>query len=288
MPGVLDGAIRAPRRHERVVRSAREGPVRPRSARDRHGVPALGPALGDHEIPVIADLVEVRRLGEHAARTRPQALLLRERLARRRIELDLGDALVDQSVRLLIEEEAGHRDVTGALLVPDDVGINAEHVHDDAVRPGARRILGREEDVPAPRPHHVGDDEVEEAVMMADRRRPDTSAGRHALHAGLAVADDDMSEEFEVLHAPRVADRNAREVFEGRAHEVVVLADAADARVGVESGDQGVHIGLLRRHRRHRRTGRGRARHHAADLTIGASEANTLINQSVIKGMKRE
>ncbi|MBB6334503.1 hypothetical protein HD592_001068 [Schaalia hyovaginalis] len=144
-----------------------------------------------------------------------------------------------RSVRLLIEEEAGHRDVAGALLVPGDVGIDAEHIHDDAVRPGTRRILGREEDVPAPRPHHVGDDEVEEAVMMADRRRPDASAGRHALHAGLAVADNDMGEEFEVLHVPRVVDRDAREVFEGRAHEVVVLANAADARVRVESGDQG-------------------------------------------------
>src|SRR5699024_168054 len=109
---------------------------------------------------------------------------------------------------------------------------------DHAVVPGAGRILGGEQDVPAPGAHHVGDHEVEAAVVVADRRRPHPAPGGHAGHADLALSHRDMADELEAAQIAGAEDRDPGQVLEAPGRPVVPLADAADARIGMESGDQ--------------------------------------------------
>ena len=57
-------------------------------------------------------------------------------------------------------------------------------VDGDAVAPLAGRVRCGEDNAPA-RGHRDGDDDVEDAVAVADVRRPDATAGGHLVHRGL-------------------------------------------------------------------------------------------------------
>ncbi|MNW57745.1 hypothetical protein D3C74_355700 [compost metagenome] len=148
---------------------------------------------------------------------------------------------------VLLEPEARHGDVARALVVPGDVGVDAEHVHDDPVGPRAGRVVGREEDVAPPRAHHVRHDQVEPAVVVPDRGGPGASAGRHAGRAELTVAHRDVGQELDVLEVGRPEDRDAREVLERGRRDEVLVAHAAHAGVGVEARDQGIAHGAVLR-----------------------------------------
>ena len=69
---VLHRTRGAARGQDRVAREPLEGTVRRGAARDGHRVTALGAALGDQQIPVVAAAVEVRTLGSMQAGARPQ------------------------------------------------------------------------------------------------------------------------------------------------------------------------------------------------------------------------
>ena len=76
-----DGAAGA---EHRVARVALERALDRRPAREAHAVAALGAALGDHQVPVLAAPVEVRRLGELQAGARPERARLLQRPCRPR------------------------------------------------------------------------------------------------------------------------------------------------------------------------------------------------------------
>lgn len=200
-------------------------------------MPPLGAALGDHEVPALADPVQVRRLGEHAAVAGPERPLLAEHRAGGGVDDDLFDAAVRADVGPG-EDEPGVGHVRGAVVAPGEVGVDALDVDHDAVAPRARGVGGGEEaGAPARR---VGDDEEEHAVAVPDRRRPDAQVGRRVGHAELRVADRDVPDLRPGDQVGRVVDRHAGQVLEGRGGQVVVVADADDARVRVEARDEGV------------------------------------------------
>ena len=81
VPGVLDRPVGAARGEQRVGRRVLERSLGARGPRDAHAVAALGAALGDDEVPPVADAVEVRGFGELPADARPDAARLLERAA---------------------------------------------------------------------------------------------------------------------------------------------------------------------------------------------------------------
>ena len=68
--GVLDGTVGAAVGQQRVGRCAFPGAARRAPAGDGDGVAAFGAALGDQQVPPVADAVEVRRLRRTSGRCR--------------------------------------------------------------------------------------------------------------------------------------------------------------------------------------------------------------------------
>src|SRR5262249_10920670 len=97
---------------DRVVRTWFERPGRRGAAGDRDAVPTLGAALGDHQVPVVADPVEVRRLrGLGVGRAGPDPLLGIESLPDVRVDADLRDS--------------GDRAPAVSVVVPGEVRVDA-------------------------------------------------------------------------------------------------------------------------------------------------------------------
>ena len=82
----------------------------------------------------------------------------------------------------------------------------------------------------------VGVDQVEEAVGVAEARRPDAAGIRVAEHVELAGASERAGQQAPMDQVARVVDLHSRIPFEGRGGDVVVVADADDRRVGIETG----------------------------------------------------
>src|ERR1700683_479740 len=81
--------------------------------------------------------------------------------------------------------QAGEGDVRRAVVVPGQVGVYAaDAVDGDAVAPWAGRV-GRGEDNAPAGAHRDGDDDVENAVAVADGRCPDAAAGGHVVYSCL-------------------------------------------------------------------------------------------------------
>lgn len=112
VPGVLDGVVGAAVSEDRVGRARLERAGGRTAAGDRDTMAALGAALGDEQVPVVADPVQVRRLrGLGAGPAGPEPVRCSVRLPGGRVETDLRDP--------------GDRAPAGAVLVPDQVGIDA-------------------------------------------------------------------------------------------------------------------------------------------------------------------
>jgi hypothetical protein len=107
-----------------------------------------------------------------------------ERFAGGEVDPHLLDAQVLAHL-LAAGVQPGEGDVRRAVFVPRQVGVDAPDAADgDAVAPLAGRVRCGEDNAPA-RGHRDGDDDVEDAVAVADGRRPDaTAGGQRAARAG--------------------------------------------------------------------------------------------------------
>ena len=173
-------------------------------------------AIIRYQVP--SDLVEVRGLGELPAGARPERARLLQGDVVLEVDLHLQDAEVRADLRPA-QDQAGVGDVDVAVGIPRDVGIDAVDAlgavdADDqvAVAPGSGGI--RRGEVQHPAPHRHRDHEVEDAVAVADRRRPGAARGRDVGDAERLRARADVTDELPVLEVARAVDRDARQVLE--------------------------------------------------------------------------
>ncbi len=245
--GVLDRTVGAAVREDRIGGTGFERSARRWTARYRDAVAAFGAALGDHQVPVLADVVEVRGLGCLAAgRAGPDPSRFAEGLPGVRIDAQLRDSR--------------HGAPAGAVVVPGEVGVDAGDVGQrDRIGPLAGRV-GRGDQQVASAGTHVRGDQPESAVVMPQRRRVDAGRRRRAGGQRQLLGTVERVADLRPVHEiPAVEDRHAREVFKAGAREVVVLADAADTRVRMQPRDDGIVERLG-----HRRCSFGSGRCHCA------------------------
>ena len=254
MPGVLHRLVGAAVGDQRIARVALERPLRGPRPGDRHRVAALGAALGDEQVPPVADAVEVRTLGELAAGARPEPAALGQHLAGQRVDRRLDDALA----ALRPEARVGHQ--AGAVVVPRQVGVDAHRRRDaHRLRPRPGRVVGVHEELSAVvRP--VRGDHPEPAVVVAQRRGEDPAGG-----AGLRDVELRRAGPARCRSAPTSAGRSSgRSARRARTRswrcQVVGVADPADAGVGVEAGENRPLHAHARPSHGGRRSGRGTAR----------------------------
>ena len=224
--GALDRGAGAAMAHDGVGRARLEGTPGRGPARDRGTVAPLRPAFGDEQVPVLADPVQVRRFGELGARRPgPQPARLTERLASRGINADLLDPGIGAPA--------------AALLIPGQVRVESgDRGYRDRVRPRAGGVGGGEQHGAAMR--GVPGDQPEPAIVVPKRRRVDATGRRRPFQGQLARPVQRVANLVPVHQVPAVKDRHAREVLETGAREVVILADAAHARIGMEARDHRV------------------------------------------------
>lgn len=166
----------------------------------------------------------LRRLGVGCAG--PEPLRWAENLAGTRVEAHLVDA--------------GDGAPARAVGVPGQVRVDAGNIgQPHRIRPRPGRIGGGEQQVAAVA--DVRHDQPEPAVVVAERGRVDPRRRRRVeREAQLARPVQGVADLRPVQQIAAVEDRHPREVLETGAGEVVVVADAADRRVGVKPGDDRV------------------------------------------------
>ena len=128
-----------------------------------------------------------------------------------------------------------------AVVVVEEGGIEAARVHIGRVGPGIldrRRgddVIVRVLEV-AVEPFHVGVDEPEPTVGMGQAGRPDPTGIGIAAHIELRGAIERTPDEPPVDEIARVMDLDPGIPLESRGRDVIVLADPADRRIGIEAG----------------------------------------------------
>ena len=220
---------------QRVGRVALERPLR--RARPRAMVtawPALGAALGDQQVPPVADPVEVRAL-RGTCRPCPTRATARsvQHLAGQRVDRRLDDALA------AVRAEAGVGHQAGAVVVPGEVGVDAHRRRDARrLRPRAGRVVGVRRSAGRRRPPSCvviiqNRPSWCRSVGREDRRPTGRPSRRRAATAGRATWPI-------CSHERRSVERKIGtpgSVLEAGGDQVVGVVDPADARVGVEAGD---------------------------------------------------
>ncbi|CAI8364346.1 MAG: Uncharacterised protein [Rhodospirillaceae bacterium] len=83
-------------------------------------------------------------------------------------------------------------------------------------------------------------DQPEQAVGVTQRRRPDPAAVGIAAHVQLVGAAEWSADKRPVFEVARMVNLHARVPFEGRGREVEILADLAQAGIGVEAAQNRV------------------------------------------------
>ncbi len=129
-------------------------------------------------------------------------------------------------------------DDIGAVAPPIDGGIDPLEGQPDRVGPGARRVLGGDDEI-APA-LDAGVDEVEGAVVIADIGREHRLRDRATAEVELPRPVDRVADLGPVHEIGRVEDRQARKMGEGRVDEIIVLADPRDRRIGIIARDDRV------------------------------------------------
>ncbi len=230
---VLHGVRGAAVREHRIGRARLERPPRAVAAGDRDGVAPFGAALGQHQVPALADAVQVRGLGGGEPDALPHRVRLALELPGRGVEAALEDPLA-----LPVPHRALPRQVALAVGVPAQVRVDADGLADEhRLAPRAGRVLGGDDGLAGPGVADVRGHEPEPAVVEAQRRAVDPARGPPVAAAELLAPVQDVPDLRPGDQVAAVVDRRAGEVLEARVREVVVLADAADRGVGVEAGD---------------------------------------------------
>src|SRR5687767_3496458 len=106
---------------------------------------------------------------------------------------------------------------------------------------------GRPGDTRAAKALHVRVDKPEQAIRVAQARRPHATRIRIAQHVELAGAVEWARQQPPIDQVARVMNLHAREPLEGRRGDVVIVADADDGWVGIEPWENRIangHAGL--------------------------------------------
>ena len=222
--GVLYRVGRRAVGQDRVSRTGRERALRAGAAGDGDAMPPFGTSLGDHQVPGAADLVQVRRLGESEG-ARPQGARFLEQRAAGGVDarlLDAGDREVAGTVAS--QARSGSTWSCQPMVTGSDHGPSGLSAVKSRLPPPHMLVVTRKNrpswwrSVGAQMPPELG------------RTRAGPAGRTFQGVAGL----------LPVAQVARAENRHAREVLEAGAREVVVLARPADARVGVEAGDDRV------------------------------------------------
>src|SRR5690606_2223067 len=137
---------------------------------------------------------------------------------------------------------AGEGAPAGAVLLPREVGVDAGHADPHRVAPRPPGPPGRDDEGAAA--VDAGVDDPVTAVAVTDRWGVEP-AGRLGAGAGpgpLCGAVQHVADLLPVHQVLAVEQRQSGDVLEAGAHQVVVVADPAHARIGVEPADHRVVV----------------------------------------------
>ncbi|CDD30736.1 putative glycosyl transferase group 1 [Firmicutes bacterium CAG:94] len=201
------------------------------AAGDGLHVAVLRAALGNHQVVLAVDFVHVGTLGALAAGAVPDGPGLGAHLAGFQVHHALADALA-------VDVPKGALEVDGAVVVPEERGVNAALLDGDGLGPGAADVIGPHKEVAAGA--DVGGDHVKPPVVVADGGGENAAGGPAALQGVLAGAGEHVAQLLPVEQIAAVPQGHPGEELKGAVHQVVVLAHPADAGVGVKTGEDGV------------------------------------------------
>src|SRR5690606_2557556 len=230
--GVLDGAGAAAVGQQGVAGCALPGAARRAAAGHGHAVAAFRAALRDEQVPPVADAVQVRCLGELQAGSGPGGEGPLQHLSPDGVDPGHVDA----------PGGAGEGAPAGAVLLPREVGVDAGQADPHRVAPRPLGPLGRDDEGAAA--VDVGVDDPVTAVVVTDRGGVEP-AGRLGAGEGqgqLCGAVQHVADLLPVHQVLAVEQRQSGDVLEAGAHQVVVVADPAHARIGVEPADHRVVV----------------------------------------------
>src|SRR6266508_233401 len=243
----LDRTVEAAVGQNGIVRTALPWSPRCRTPRDRRHMAEFGATLGDQEIVVATDLVEVRSLRESATSAGPNAFRLGQALPGRDVDLALLNAPHrDQRIDLVWEGETSEPvagQIYTASIVESERGVDAALIEPDRFGPRTKGVTGVNKEVATT--GDVGRHHVEDAVVIADCRGEDTARGTDVRERQLAQACQAVPDLAPMHQVAAVEQRHAREILERAGDQKVVLSGAADAGIGVKAR----YNGIGKRHR---------------------------------------
>ena len=145
----------------------------------------------------------------------------------------------------LIQRFAGRRPVVdhvrSAVIVEEERRVDAvEARKPDRIGPRSGRVFRRHDEVAAGVDERA--DHVVRPVVIANRRREQAARDAGAIELELRRTIEDVPQLRPVDEILALKDRQSGEVREARRDEVVVLADANHARIGVESGENRIRV----------------------------------------------
>ena len=206
-----------------------------------HGVVVAGAAFGAHEVVPAVAFGQVRGLdAASVGGAAPDALWIAEHVLGFRIVFHAADhaRLLVAFARLPFEAD----DVLPAVVVMQDGRVEAGGGEVDRFAPRPFDALRLDEvvvhvEIAGVHGVHHAVDHVEHVLgfVVGEAWRPDALGARQLGEVRIGVVGEYVGEQLPMLHVLGMVDRDAREPFEGGYGHVVVVAFAADGRIGVEA-----------------------------------------------------
>src|SRR5581483_5028250 len=166
---------------------------------------------------------------------------------RRGIELLDPNRAVAGVKRAVVGRVAVVHEPCVAVGVEEQRRIDAVEAEPDRIGPRAGGVRGGEEEVSPAVDHRA--QQVERAVVKRERGREEPVRDARARVVDLPRPIDGVAELFPVHEIAARENRQAGEVREGGVDEEEIVADAAEARVRVEAGEDRI-AEMIRRERR--------------------------------------
>ena len=140
-----------------------------------------------------------------------------------------------------------------AVLVEEQGRVDSRKRQSDGVRPFPCRVFGSDDKVAVVVPGHIGDDHIEQPVMIPDGGCIDVQTvgcAGHQMH--LRIPCQTVSDLLPMHQVTAVIDGESGEILKRAGHQIEVVSYPADAGVRVKSRQNGVLIlhNLLRSARR--------------------------------------
>lgn len=227
---------------DRVARADFIIPVDGTAPRHHDTVIGKGTALGDDQIIPAVVFVDMGSFDPFAAGLQavPDHCALSLELKRFRVKLTQIDPMMSLVNR--IRDDVIARIIHFSVIVKEKTGIDTVcTLHKAGLAPRSRRILRGDDIVISPCLAPFGDkrvDDIEQSVMITDRRRPQSERSLAVLVIQLLRRVDSVSDLLPVHQILTVEDRKARKINERGSHHVVVFPDPADGRIRIKTAFQ--------------------------------------------------